>query len=60
MVCGEFARSETTLIRTNQFVDEWFQSLRQYGSQDSICNLEQAYATIIAADYGIALFGRAN
>ena len=51
-----FARSETTLIRTNQFVDEWFQSLTQNARQNSICNSEQAYATIIAAACDIALF----
>ena len=41
---------DTTLIRTNEFVDEWFQSLTQNARQDSICNREQAYVTIIAAD----------
>ena len=28
--------------RTNQFVDEWFQSLTQYARQDSICNRVKA------------------
>ena len=32
--------SETTLIRTNQFVNEWIQSLTQNARQDSICNRE--------------------
>ena len=45
------------MLRTNQCVDEWFQSLTQNDRQDSICNREQTYATIIAADCGIALFG---
>ena len=56
VVYGGFARSETTLIRNNQFVDEWFQSLTQYAREDSICNREQAYATIIGADCDIAVF----
>ena len=43
---GQISKSEITLIRTNQFVDEWFQSLTQNARQDSICN----------RDCGIALF----
>ena len=54
LVYGGFVRSEITLIRTNQFVDEWFQSLTQYAGRHSICNREQV--TIIVADCGIALF----
>ena len=56
LVYGGFARSENTLIRTNQFVDEWFQSLTWYTRHDSIRNREQAYAMIIVADCGNVLF----
>ena len=56
LVYGGFARFETTMIRTNQFVDGWFQSLTQNARQAYICNREQTYATIIASDYGIVLF----
>ena len=33
LVYGGFAMSEITLIRTNQFVDKWFQSLTQNAMQ---------------------------
>ena len=39
----------------NHFVVEWFQSVTQYSRQGSICNREQTYAMIIAANCGIAL-----
>ena len=56
LVYDWFARSETALIRTNQFVDEWFQPFTLNAWQDSICNREQTYATIIATDCGITFF----
>ena len=56
MIYGGIDRSESTLIRIFQFLDEGFPSLTENDKQDYIYNREQAYATIIAADCGIARF----
>ena len=52
-VYGEFARSETTLIRTSLLTNGFILSHR---TLDRMCNRDQAYDTIIAADCVIALF----
>ena len=56
LVNGRYSRSEATLIRPNQFIDNGLQSFTNYAGQDLICDVKETYTTVIRANCAISLF----
>ena len=54
LVDGGLSRSEATLIRSNQLVDDGLQSFTQFARHDLICDIKKANPTVVGANGGIA------